>query len=175
MGAKITLDFPEAVAPDQHDHQDVFRDRRLVAEGVAHRDLAWQGGKVDQLDAGSNRLHQLDARRRRVVGAPVIGDEDVGIGCSFGGTRQLLRISKDLDAQTGRQSVHDTVRGVGRDVAEKQRLHLTVCAARKSSRTVMPRPGRSGISISPSWTGNDSSTRSCSNGLAPSEYSTINP
>src|SRR5262249_8455121 len=88
---------------------------------------------------------------------------------------QLLWIGENLDVQTGRQAVDDAVRGVGRDVAEEQRLHFTVCAARKSSRTVMPRPGRSGISISPSRTGNDSSTSSCKRGLAPSEYSTMNP
>ena len=39
----------------------------------------------------------------------------------------------------------------------------------------MPSPGRSGISIMPSFTGKPSSIRSCSIGLAPSEYSTMNP
>src|SRR5207248_5122533 len=35
--AKVALDFPEAVAPDQHDHQNVFGDRWLVAKGIADR------------------------------------------------------------------------------------------------------------------------------------------
>src|SRR5438045_637456 len=39
----------------------------------------------------------------------------------------------------------------------------------------MPRPGRSGTSIIPSFTRKSSSTRSCNSGLAPSEYSTMNP
>src|SRR5271167_2914585 len=173
--AKVALDFPEAVAPDQHDHQDVFGDRRLVAEGVAHRNPGRQGDEFDQLDAGGDRLDQLHTGRRRVFGAPDICDQDVGRRCDLGRSPQLLRIAEDFDTQTRRQAVPDAASGVGRDVAEKQRFHLTVWTARKSSRTVMPRPGLSGISISPSRTGKDSSTRSCSNGLAPSEYSTMKP
>src|SRR5262249_32875707 len=57
--------------------------------------------------------------------------------------------------------------------AKEQHLHdFTACFCRKFSRTVMPRPGRSDTSIMPSFTPKSSSTRSCSSGLAPSEYST---
>src|ERR1700758_4266721 len=99
----------------------------------------------------------------------MIGDENLGIGRHLGPAHQLLRIGEYLDMQTGRQFGPDAVCSIGGDVAEKQYFHLTVCAATKSSRTVIPSPGRSGISIMPSSTGNDSSIKSCSNGLAPSE------
>ena len=50
----------------------------------------------------------------------------------------------------------------------------TLCCFTNSSFTVTPSPGRSGISICPFSTGNDSCARSCSIGLAPREYSRIN-
>src|SRR5207248_10498226 len=40
MQPEIALDFAEAVAPDQHDHQHVFGDCRLVPVGVADRNAA---------------------------------------------------------------------------------------------------------------------------------------
>src|SRR4051794_10390682 len=51
---------------------------------------------------------------------------------------------------------------------------LTAWASRKSSATLSPSPGRSGSSIIPSFTATVSSIRSCSIGLAPSEYSMMN-
>src|SRR5690606_18153303 len=48
---------------------------------------------------------------------------------------------------------------------------VTECFRTKSSETVMPRPGPSGIAIVPSFRSIVSSIRSCSIGLAPNEYS----
>src|SRR5712672_4581646 len=163
------------MAPDEHRHQHVFGDRRFVAKGVAYRDAARQCRQLDQFDTGGHRLDEPQARRRRIFRAPVIADEYVGICHNLWQLHQLLRIGEDLDAQAGWQFGHDAVRSIGRDIAEEERLHFTVCAPKKSSRMVMPEPALSGISISPSRTGNVSSIRSWSSGLAPSQYSTMNP
>src|SRR5262245_37544151 len=105
----------------------------------------------------------------------MVTHENIGLR---GGNRQegaVDRVVDDLDPERWRQPRFAACGRGGGDPAEKQRLHLTVWAARKPSRTVIPSPGRSGISISPSSTWNASSTRSWSSGLAPSEYSTMNP
>src|SRR5215472_6950279 len=174
--AELAGNLEEAVMQRQHRHDHKFGDRRLVAERVAHRAAPWQRGHIEQLDPGRHRLDKAKTRRRRVIGHPPVAHQDVGVLRRVGQQRTINRIVENDAVERRRQLVLDAGMGVGGDIAEEQRLHgLTACLARKSSRTVMPRPGRSGTSIIPSLTGNPSSTRSCSSGLAPSEYSTMNP
>jgi hypothetical protein len=109
------------MAPGEHDHQHVFGNRGLVAIGVADRDPARQGGLLDPFDAGRNRLHERDPRRRWIIGAPDIRDENVCRRSRFGG--QLFRIGDDLDLELRRQFGPDAVRGIGGDIAEEQRSH----------------------------------------------------
>jgi len=71
----------------------------------------------------ATRLNEPEAWRRGVIGAPVIGDEDVGVGRSCRRLRQLLRIGKDLDMQAGRQFGRDAAGGIGGDIAQEQRFH----------------------------------------------------
>ena len=111
------------MAQHQHRHQHIFGDRRLVSKGIADHHPGRQRGLVNQLDAGGHRLHQPQPWRRRVFRAPVIGDEDLGIGRDLWRPQQRLRLDDDLDPQTKRQPGLDAIGRVGGDIAEKQRLH----------------------------------------------------
>src|SRR5579885_2356717 len=174
--AELTGNLEQAVMQGKRGHHHVFGNRGLVAERVAHRAAARQSGEVEQVHPRRHRLHQPHPRRRRVVAAPVVGDDDVGLGRRRRQPGAVDRIVDDDGAKPGRQLLPNPLIGAGGHPAEKQRLHrFTACLARKSSRTVMPSPGRSGTSMSPSRTGKSSSTRSCRSGLAPSEYSTMKP
>src|SRR5712692_645026 len=174
--AELAGNLDEPVMEGEPHHHDVFGDCRFVPKGVADRDPALQRGEVEELDPGRDRLHQLDPRHRRVFGAPVVADQDVGRRRRFRRPQQILWVGKDQGLEAGRQLGLDALRRIGGYVAEKQRFHaFTVWALRKSSRNVIPSPGRSGTAIMPSSTGKLSSTRSCRSGLAPKEYSTMNP
>src|SRR6516162_7905122 len=78
--AKLGRNLEQPVSPREHHHDNVFGNRALVAERVAYHDAGRQYCELDQLDPGRDRLHQPQPRRRRVVGAPVIADQDFGIG-----------------------------------------------------------------------------------------------
>ena len=52
----------------------------------------------------------------------MIADEDVGAG-GLRRAREVVRIGDDDAVEIGRQRVLDAVIGIGRDIAEKQRLH----------------------------------------------------
>src|SRR5207248_10694676 len=118
----------------------------------------------------------VEAWRHRHSGAPSLADDDVGLA---EGGRDALPIA--LVRDDARLDITLDERGDPFDLrsgkpAEEEHIHAaTVCCFRKSSRTVMPSPSRSGTSIMPSLTRKSSSTRSCNSGLAPSEYSTMNP
>src|SRR5712691_10917283 len=76
--AKLAGNLDEPMIEGEPHHHDVFGDRRFVSEGVADQGAARQCREVVELDPGGHRLHQLDLRHRRVFGAPVVADQDVG-------------------------------------------------------------------------------------------------
>ena len=92
-----------------------------MPKGIADHDPVRQRGEVDQFDAGGDGLHQPHLRRRWIFRAPVIGNEDVGIGRGLRVSQQPLWLGDDLDPQTARQFGPDAVRRVSGDIAKKER------------------------------------------------------
>jgi hypothetical protein len=120
--AELARDLEQAMVEREHRHHDIFGDRGLVAEGIAQGQPGRQRRKVEKFDAGGDRLHQPDLRCRPVIGAPMVADENFGIG---GGVRQPIavdRIAEDLDREVRGQLRFDPRRRVGGDAAEKQRF-----------------------------------------------------
>jgi hypothetical protein len=130
MLAKLGRNLEQPVPPREHHHDNVFGNRALVTERVAYRDPGRQCCELDQLDPGRDRLHQFDLRRRRIVGAPVVADQDFGIGRSLPQPCAVDRVVEDLDFETSRQPVPDACGSAGRHSAEEQRLHDPTLAPR---------------------------------------------
>ena len=94
-----------------------------MAKGVAYNDPFRQRRHVEQVDTGRDRLHEPHLRRRRIVGAPMIADEDVGLGGGCGQQGKVNRVVEDFDGERGGQLCLDPFARVGGDSAEKQRFH----------------------------------------------------
>ena len=76
---------------------DVFGDRRLVADSVAHGDPARHRGEIDLIDPGRDALQQLEPRRWRKIRAPAQADDDVGLGKRRGKTGRVGVVGDDFD------------------------------------------------------------------------------
>ncbi len=100
-----------------------------MAKGIAYNDPFRQRCHVEQVDTGRDRLHEPHLRRRRIVGAPVIADENVGLGGGCGQQGKVDRVVEDFDRERRGQLCLDPFARVGGNSAEKQRFHnLTVSA-----------------------------------------------
>src|SRR5207248_878626 len=174
--AKACSDVEIAMRPDQHRHNSVFGHRHFMAVGVADRDPWRQLCRFDPVGPGDRQLQQFEPRRRGHSGSPGLADDDVDLAERGGDALQVAIVCQDFGLDIAFDDRRDPLDLRGREAAEEQDFHAaTVCFFRKSSRTVMPSPGRSGTSIIPSLTRKSSSTRSCNSGLAPREYSTMKP
>ena len=126
MLAELAGDLEQPVVQRQPGHDYVFGDRGFVAEGVAHRCAFRQRGEVEQFDPGRHRLHQADARRRRILRPPMIADQDIRLGRNTRRAQQLLRVDENCALQVWRQLILNPDIGVGGDIAEKQCLHVVL-------------------------------------------------
>ena len=73
----------------QPHHDDVFGDRGFMPERVADATPRRQRGEVEQSTPVATDCTSRTFGRRRVVGAPVVADKDVGVGRGLGRARQL--------------------------------------------------------------------------------------
>jgi hypothetical protein len=62
---------------DEHGHDHVFGDRRVVTEHVANRDAFWHRLGVEEIEPGRHGLQQANARRGRKRTPPDMPDDDL--------------------------------------------------------------------------------------------------
>ena len=109
---------------NEHCHDDMFGDHRLVSEYVADRDPFWQRTGIDQVKSCRDRLQQAQPRRRREAGAPNMTNHDLGVGQQ---RSKLLRIALIFPGAASLRAFSPWKECAGqqlREMAEKQSFHF---------------------------------------------------
>ena len=108
----------------KHRHDDVFGDRRLVAEHVANGDPFWHRGGIEEVETGRHRLQQAKARRGREPRAPDMTDHDLRIRQQRGKLFYIALIVEDRGVQRRLHLGENSRPDRGGEMAKKQGFHM---------------------------------------------------
>ena len=107
----------------EHCHDDVFRDRRFVAEHVANRDTFRDRFSIEEIEPGRHGLKQAKARRGRERRSPDMPDDDFRFREQRRKVFGVLLIVEDRTFQRGLHLGENARRDSGGKVTEKQGFH----------------------------------------------------
>ena len=108
----------------EHRHDDVFGDRRFVAEHVANGDAFRHRFGVEKVEPGRHRLQQAKARRGREARAPDMADHNLRIRQQRGKLRRVALIVEDRGFERHLQLGENPRRDRGGEMTEKQGFHM---------------------------------------------------
>ena len=118
-GAERRHGLEQAMGQDEHRHDNVFGDGRLVAEHVANGHALRHRVEIEQVDPGRHRLQEAQLWRRRKPGAPDMTDDDFGICQQRGKMRRVAFIVEDRGFERHCDLGENARRDGGGEMAEK--------------------------------------------------------